>query len=165
MTFATAVYILFTSFVYRTNVYWSVIYGIKRKPPYIGGMEPVSLRCNNELTSASSYGLGWYKYAIATQWYQFHTTDVWWFSLNIKTFYVLFRVTNEKNISRKKSGKIPIVSSFHVFSSNLGFTYSVAGLVYIHVNVIRVSIIRFLYHKYCVGNKMMVTVEYRCWAI
>ena len=46
-------------------------------------MELVSLRCNRELTSASSYGLGWYKYTIATQWYQFHTTDAWWFSLNI----------------------------------------------------------------------------------
>ena len=34
-------------------------------------------------TSASSYGLGWYEYAIATQWYQFHTTDAWWFSLSI----------------------------------------------------------------------------------
>ena len=32
MTFATAVPILFTSFVNRTNVYWSVIHGIKRKP-------------------------------------------------------------------------------------------------------------------------------------
>ena len=32
MTFATAVPILFTSFVYRTNVYCSVIHGIKRKP-------------------------------------------------------------------------------------------------------------------------------------
>ena len=31
MTFATAVPILFTSFVYRTNVYWSVFHGIKRK--------------------------------------------------------------------------------------------------------------------------------------
>ena len=44
-------------------------------------MELVSLRCNRDFTSASSYGLGWYKYAIATQWYQFHTTDAWWFSL------------------------------------------------------------------------------------
>ena len=32
MIFATAVPILFTSFVYRTNVYWLVIHGIKRKP-------------------------------------------------------------------------------------------------------------------------------------
>ena len=32
MTSATAVPILFTSFLYRTNVYWSVIHGIKRKP-------------------------------------------------------------------------------------------------------------------------------------
>ena len=47
----------------------------KRKPPCIGGMELVSLRCNRDFTSASSYGLGWCKYAIATQWYQFHTTD------------------------------------------------------------------------------------------
>ena len=46
-------------------------------------MELVSLRCNRDFTSASSYGLGWYKYAIATQWYQFHTTDAWWFSLSI----------------------------------------------------------------------------------
>ena len=46
-------------------------------------MELVSLRCNRDFTSASSYGLGWYKYAIATQWYQFHTTDAWWFSLKM----------------------------------------------------------------------------------
>ena len=32
MTFATAMPILFTSFVYHTNVYRSVIHGIKRKP-------------------------------------------------------------------------------------------------------------------------------------
>ena len=32
LTFATAVPILFTSFVYRTNVFWSLIHGIKRKP-------------------------------------------------------------------------------------------------------------------------------------
>ena len=32
LTFAIAVPILFTSFVYRINVYWSVIHGIKRKP-------------------------------------------------------------------------------------------------------------------------------------
>ena len=32
MTFATAVPILSSNFVYRTNVYWSVIHGIKRKP-------------------------------------------------------------------------------------------------------------------------------------
>ena len=32
MTYPTAVPILFASFVYRTNVYWSVIHGIKRKP-------------------------------------------------------------------------------------------------------------------------------------
>ena len=67
MTFATAVYILFTSFVYRTNVYWSVIHDIKKKTTFIGGLEMVSLSCNREFTSASSFGLGWYKYAIATQ--------------------------------------------------------------------------------------------------
>ena len=32
LTFATAVPILFTSFMYNTKVYWSVIHGIKRKP-------------------------------------------------------------------------------------------------------------------------------------
>ena len=47
----------------------------KKKTTFIGGMELVSLRCNHDFTSASSYRLGWYKYAIATQWYQFHTTD------------------------------------------------------------------------------------------
>ena len=55
----------------------------KKKTTFIGGMELVSLRCNRDFTSASSSGLGWYKYAIATQWYQFHTTDAWWFSLII----------------------------------------------------------------------------------
>ena len=39
--------------------------GNKRKPPCIGGMELVSLSCNRVLC----------KFAIATQWYQFHTTD------------------------------------------------------------------------------------------
>ena len=58
----------------------------KKKTTFIGGMELVSLRCNRDFTSASSYGLGWYKYAIATQWYQFHTTDAWWFSLIINVF-------------------------------------------------------------------------------
>ena len=32
MTFATAMHILFASFVYRPNVYWPVIHCIKRKP-------------------------------------------------------------------------------------------------------------------------------------
>ena len=61
-------------------------------------MELVSLRCNRDFTSASSYGLGWYKYAIATQWYQFHTTDAWWFSLII---HALIRV---------KLSHLPIIS-------------------------------------------------------
>ena len=76
----------FIYFVYRTNVYWSVIHGIKRKNTFIGGMELVSHRCNREFTSASSYGLVRYKYAMATQWYQFHTTDAWWFSLTTTCF-------------------------------------------------------------------------------
>ena len=66
MTFATAVPISSTSFVYSTNVYWSVIHGIKRKPH-------LSVVWN---------GRGWCKIAIATKWYQFHTTDAWWFSLS-----------------------------------------------------------------------------------
>ena len=37
----------------------------KKKTTFIGGMELVSLSCNRDFTSASSYGLGWYKYAIA----------------------------------------------------------------------------------------------------
>ena len=48
---------------------------IKRKPPCIGGMVLLSLICNRVFISASSYGLGWYKIAIETKWYQFHTTD------------------------------------------------------------------------------------------
>ena len=68
--------ILVTSFVYRTNVYWSVIHGISV-------MELVSLRWNHDFTSASSYGQDLYRYAIATQWYEFHTTDAWWLSPNI----------------------------------------------------------------------------------
>ena len=49
--------------------------GIKRKPPCIGGMELVSLSCNRVFISAESVGRGWCKIAIATKWYQFHTTD------------------------------------------------------------------------------------------
>ena len=61
----------------------------KKKTTFIGGMELVSLRCNRDFTSASSYGLGWYKCAIATQWYQFHTTDAWWFSLIITVYMII----------------------------------------------------------------------------
>ena len=75
MTFATTVPILFTSFLYLTNVYRSVIHGIKRK-------SHLSVVCN---------WYHWYEYAIATQWYQFHTTDAWWFSLNIYGLAVSFR--------------------------------------------------------------------------
>ena len=69
-------------------------------------MELVSLRYNRDFTSASSYGLGWFKYAIATQWYQFHTTDAW-FSLmmedikkvNLKNVFLwLFSVTDPLKI-------------------------------------------------------------------
>ena len=49
--------------------------GTKRKPPCIGGMELVSLSCNRVFISAESVGRGWCKIAIATKWYQFHTTD------------------------------------------------------------------------------------------
>ena len=48
---------------------------IKRKPPCIGGMELVSLSCNRVFISAESVERGWCKIAIATKWYQFHTTD------------------------------------------------------------------------------------------
>ena len=48
--------------------------GPKRKPPCIGGMELVSLSCNRVFISAESVGRGWCKIAIATKWYQFHTT-------------------------------------------------------------------------------------------
>ena len=50
----------------------------------MGGRELVPLRCNRDFTSAESYGLGWYKYAIATQWYQFHTTDA-------RTYHVIIK--------------------------------------------------------------------------
>ena len=65
-------------------------------------MELVSLRCNRDFTSASSYGLGWYKYAIATQWYQFHTTDAWWFSLKIAL--VSFSVSWQSTLFFDKNG-------------------------------------------------------------
>ena len=58
-----------------TNNIRRLIYKIKRKPPCIGGMELVSLSCNCVFISAESVGRGWCKIAIATKWYQFHTTD------------------------------------------------------------------------------------------
>ena len=78
MTFATVVPILFTSFVFRTNAYWSVIHGIKRKPHL-----SVVWNWYHFVAIAILHINTWYKYAIATQWYQFHTTDAWWFSLMI----------------------------------------------------------------------------------
>ena len=68
-------------------------------------MELVSLPCNRDFTSASSYGLGWYKCAIATQWYQFHTTDAWWFSLNT---YIYIYWYQQFGISMEESVVIPI---------------------------------------------------------
>ena len=50
-------------------------YGTKRKPPCICVMELVSLSCNRVFISAESIGRSWCKIAIATKWYQFHTTD------------------------------------------------------------------------------------------
>ena len=78
----------------------------KKKTTFIGGMELVSLRCNRDFTSASSYGLGWYKYAIATQWYQFHTTDAWWFSL----------ITTDTLVICCKYGcKFSLLNRLHIF--------------------------------------------------
>ena len=54
---------------------WNWNQDSKRKPPCIGGMELVSLSCNRVFISAESVGRGWCKIAIATKWYQFHTTD------------------------------------------------------------------------------------------
>ena len=53
----------------------SLIHDDKRKPPCIDGMELVSLSCNRVFISTESIGRGWCKIAIATKWYQFHTTD------------------------------------------------------------------------------------------
>ena len=71
--------------IVQYNLYWTVFQklsniafrevNIKRKPPCISGMELVSLSCNRVLISAESLGRGWCKTAIATKWYQFHTTD------------------------------------------------------------------------------------------
>ena len=81
----------------------------KKKTTFIGGMELVSLHCNRDFTSASSYGLGWYKYAIATQWYQFHTTDAWWFSL--MTNGVPLGPKNSKNRKKLPCPKIRILTT------------------------------------------------------
>ena len=55
---------------------WSQLFSCtKRKPPCIGGMELVSLSCNRVFISAESVGRDWCIIAIATKWYQFHTTD------------------------------------------------------------------------------------------
>ena len=48
---------------------------IKRKPPCISVMELVSLSRNRIFISSDSIGRGWCKIAIATKWYQLHTTD------------------------------------------------------------------------------------------
>ena len=54
---------------------WLLMLALKRNPPCIGGMELVSLSCNRVFISAESVGRGWCILAIATKWYQFHTTD------------------------------------------------------------------------------------------
>ena len=53
----------------------------KKRSTFISGMKLVSLQLDCDFISASSYGLTWYWYAIATQQYLIHTTDAWCFSL------------------------------------------------------------------------------------
>ena len=65
----------FLSMSDRHFQYWRLYIYIKRKPSCINGMELVSLSLNRVFISAESVGRGWCKIAIATQWYQFHTTD------------------------------------------------------------------------------------------
>ena len=81
---AAYAYILLRSFCSynrekRTLLAWKVDVVLrpcnKRKPPCIGGMELVLLSCNRVFISAESAGRGWCIIAIATKWYQFHTTD------------------------------------------------------------------------------------------
>ena len=71
----------------------------KRKLPCIGGMELVSLSCNRVFISAESVGRGWCKIAIATKWYQFHTTDKcgFLFMLWITDQYTFVRYTKLVN--------------------------------------------------------------------
>ena len=64
-----------TKYCGQTNISRTLVGDTKRKPPCIGGMELVSLSCNRVFISAESVGRGWCKIAIATKWYQFHTTD------------------------------------------------------------------------------------------
>ena len=64
---------------------WSVIHGIKRKPHL-----SVVWNWYHFVAIAILHQPSPYKYAIATQWYQFHTTDAWRFSLIINDFENLF---------------------------------------------------------------------------
>ena len=93
----------------------------KKKTTFIGGMELVSLHCNRDFTSASSYGLGWYKYAIATQWYQFHTTDAWWFSL--MTNGVPLGPKNSKNRKKLPCPKILTTPQSSIWAKNRIYGY------------------------------------------
>ena len=68
----------------------------KTKTIFIDGMGLVSLHYNRDFISVSSNGLGWYKYAITTQWYQFHTSDAWWSS---QLWCVVSRLTIFRSIS------------------------------------------------------------------
>ena len=81
----------------------------KKKTTFIGGMELVSLRCNRDFTS--------YEYAIATQWYQFHTTDAWWFSLitcqaiistNADLMTTLFKGSQKQKYNQQKFSFLPL---------------------------------------------------------
>ena len=74
--------ILFPLYFWRKCVIISDLW-LQSKTTFIEGKGLVSVCCHHDFTSAWSYGHGWCNYAIVTRWYQFHTTDAWWFSLNI----------------------------------------------------------------------------------
>ena len=71
-------------------------------------MELVSMSCNRVFISAESVGRGWCKFAIATKWYQFHTTDKCGFLLMpwIIDQYTIVRYTKLVNKSWTAIAKV-----------------------------------------------------------
>ena len=107
----------------------------KKKTTFIVGMELVSLRCDREFTPSESIGLGWYRYAIATQWFQFHTTNAWSFKINLEicfnimisgTFIRSFQVTKFIGVWRVQFKVISAIIDWEAKHSASPICYVVA---------------------------------------
>ena len=134
-------------------------------------MELVLLRCNRDPTSPLSYWLGWYKSAIATRRYQFHTTDAWRYFLGVswitckqlstKTLFVNINGFNIENLTC-------MIGIYHIHNcallSNIHYLFcTMSSMVWYLSICLRLPFSRVIYSKISMNNTMRRLTHWRLW--